>query len=236
MSQSGQSVGQTGGSTPSGLATLPAVWVGVVILLSLYHIYSSWPATYAYDLPDSAVYLVYAGLIVSVVNILWGLWLVGLAIGRSVRFPRHFTIWQVANIVWIVLAEVYVLVMPDFVVTLTPLLYAAVEIAIGVICIRLLRHNADTARAYGNAGTERPPVIVSIIAAVIGIIVGGALGFGAGLGIGAFIAEATDMSCFEGACGFFAFFVGLFAMLAGAVAGAVFAVWRTNRGRPAAAA
>ena len=43
------------------------------------------------------------------------------------------------------------------------------------------------------------------------------------------------MSCFEGACGYFAFFMGLFAMLAGAVAGGIFAVWRVNRRRGLAA-
>ncbi len=47
----------------------------------------------------------------------------------------------------------------------------------------------------------------------------------------ALFAEATDMSCFEGACGYFAFFMGLFALLAGAVAGGIFAVWRVNRRR-----
>jgi membrane associated rhomboid family serine protease len=51
------------------------------------------------------------------------------------------------------------------------------------------------------------------------------------LGIGVVIAETTDMSCFEGACGFFAFFAGLFGMLAGAVLGAILAVWLTNRRR-----
>ena len=40
------------------------------------------------------------------------------------------------------------------------------------------------------------------------------------------------MSCFEGACGYFAFFMGLFAMLAGAIAGGIFAVWCVNRRRP----
>ena len=228
-----QSDGTAPGASGSGPATLPALWVGFNILTAIYGVYSAWPVTYAYDIPDSALYLVYSSLAAGVVNILWGLYLIGLAVGRSVRFPRHFTIWQIVNIVWIVLREAYVLVTPDFVVTLTPLAYAAVEIAIGVICIRLLRYHPGTAATYSNAETERPPAIVSVIAALIGVIIGGALGFGAGLFGGVIISEATDMSCFEGACGYFAFFLGLAVMLAGAIAGGIFAVWRTNRRRPA---
>lgn len=226
----------TRSSTPPGgvgPVVLPPIWVGINILLAAYGIYSAWPVTYAYDIPDSALYLIYAGLIAGAVNILWGLYLVGLAVGGSARFPRHFTIWQVVNIVWIVLREAYVLVTPDFVVTLPPLLYAAGEIAIGVICILLLRRRPEAASAYSNTGSEPPPLIVSVIAAFLGVVIGGALGFGTGLGLGVFISEATHMSCFEGACGFFAFFMGLGGMLAGAIAGGIFAVWRTNRRRPA---
>ena len=170
------------------------------------------------------LYLIYGGLIAGVVNILWGLLLVGLAISRSANFPAHFTIWQIVNIVWIAAREVYVLVTPDFVPTIQPLLYGAGEIAIGIFCIAILRRKSETAQAYSNAGDERPPVIVSIIAAILGVIVGGALGFGLGLLGGSLFADATNMSCFEGACGYFAFFMGLFALLAGAVAGGIFAV------------
>jgi hypothetical protein len=232
MSQPERS-GTAPGASRSGLATLPALWVGVNILIAIYAVYSAWSVTYAYGIPDSALYLVYASLAAGVVNMLCGLYLVGLAIGGSVRFPRHFTIWQIVNIVWIALREAYVLVTPDFVVTLSPLAYAAAEIAIGVICIRLLSRHPGTAAAYSNTGTGRPPAIVSVIAALLGVIIGGALGFGAGIVGGVIISDATEMSCFEGACGYIAFFLGLAAMLAGAIAGAVFAVWRTNRRRPA---
>jgi hypothetical protein len=220
----------------AGLAALPAIWVGLNILLAVYGIYSAWPAMHDYRIPDSALYLVYGGLAGGGVNILWGLYIVGLAVSRSVRFPRHFTIWQVVNIVWIALREVYVLVTPDFVVTLPPLAYAAGAIAIGVVCILLLRRRSGTAGAYSNVETERPPAIVSVIAAVLGVVIGGVLGFGAGLLGGGLIAEVSDMSCFEGACGFFAFFIGLAVMLVGAVGGGIFAVWRTNRRRPVRAA
>lgn len=231
---SGGSAEETGGAT--GIAMLPAIWVGVIIVLAVYGVVSGWPATYSYDLPDSAFYLIYAGLAAAAVNILWGLYLIGLAIGRSARFPRQFTIWQVANIVWILAREIYVLVTPDFIVTLTPLLYAGGEIAIGVVLILLLRRRPEMAAAYSGSETARPPAIVSVIVAVLGIIIGGGLGFGAGLLAGGLIAELGHMSCFEGACGFFAFFVALAGMVAGAIGGGIFAVWRANRRKPAAAA
>jgi hypothetical protein len=71
MSQSEPVIGRPGSAQQSGLANVPPVWVAVVVLLSAYGIISTWPATYAYDLPASAVTLVYAGLIADVVNILW---------------------------------------------------------------------------------------------------------------------------------------------------------------------
>ena len=48
-------------------------------------------------LPDRIFYFVLGGLIFDIVTILWGLYLLGLAFGRSARFPRHFTIWQIAT-------------------------------------------------------------------------------------------------------------------------------------------
>jgi hypothetical protein len=82
---------------------------------------------------------------------------------------------------------------------------------------------------------QRPPVILSVIAAVLGLIIGGAIGGGGGLALGTVIAEVTEMSCFEGGCGIFAFVVGLLGVLLGALVGAIFAVWLTNRRRPAPA-
>jgi hypothetical protein len=217
----------------SGLAVLPPLWVGVNVALAAWGFIEAWPVIYDHDIPDAVLTLIYGGLIAGVVNLLWGLLLVGLAISRSASFPRHFTIWQIVNIVWIAVRETYVLVTPDFAPTIQPLLYGAGEIAIGIFCIAILRRKSETAQAYSNAGAERPPVIVSIIAAILGVIVGSALGFGVGFFGGGLFADATNMSCFEGACGYFAFFMGLFALLAGAIAGGIFAVWRVNRRRPA---
>ena len=230
-------VGGPGGfAGGSGLAWLPPLWVGANVALAVWGVSEAWPATYSYGIPDAVLYLVYGGLVAGVVNVLWGLLLVGLAISRSAGFPAHFTIWQIANIVWIVAREAYVLVTPDFAPTIQPLLYGAGEIAIGIFCIAMLRRKSETAEVYSNAGAQQPPVIASIIAAILGVIVGGALGFGAGMLGGGLFAELTDMSCFEGACGYFAFFMGLFGLLAGAVAGGILAVWWVNRRRPARSA
>ncbi|TIP38053.1 MAG: hypothetical protein E5X69_19635, partial [Mesorhizobium sp.] len=77
-----------------------------------------------------------------------------------------------------------------------------------------------------NLETERPPVFVSILAALLGIILGGVIGAFGGFFAGSLIADLTHMSCFEGACGFFAAFVGLGGLIVGAIAGGIFAIWR----------
>jgi hypothetical protein len=220
------------GGGASVLAVLPALWVVLNMVFAAYGTFTSLPLLYDYQLPDSALDLIYANAIASVVNGLWGLYLVGLAISRSVRFPRHFIIWQVANLIWIAAREIYVLVTPDFVVSLRPLLYAAGEMAIGIVLILLLKQRPEAAKAYSNTEMAGTPVIVTVIIAFLGIVLGGALGFGGGLLGGALIAEVSDMSCFEGACGFFAFFMGLAGMLAGAIGGGIFAIWRANRKKP----
>ena len=147
--------GQAAGG--AGLAMLPAIWVGLNVALAGWGIMGSWRTTFDYEMPDGVLYLVYAGLVAGIVNILWGLYLIGLAVNRSDRFPRQFTVWQVANILWIVGREAYVLVTPDFVPTIQSLLFAAGQIAIGVVCILLLRRKSGTARAYSRSGSQRPP-------------------------------------------------------------------------------
>jgi hypothetical protein len=224
--------GQPGLPANPWLARLPAIWVGVVILWSIWGIRQAWPATYAYELPDSVIYFIYAGLIADVVNILWGLALVGLAIARSSGFPRQFVIWQIVNIAWVGLRIVYILVNPDFVLSVVPLIYAAIEIGVGIFMIRLAKNPAAIAVAYSSR-TARPSIIVSIIATILGIILGGVVGALAGFGGGALYADLTSMSCFEGACGYFAFFMGLFGIVIGAIAGGILAVALVNRRRSA---
>lgn len=214
---------------PGLLAYVPVGWLAVVMILSLRGLISTVPLLSTYGLPEGVLLLVYGGMAVSAITLLWGLYILSLAISRSPRFPRHFKAWQIAMIVWLVAREAYVAITPDFAFSLQSTAMTAIEIAIGLFCLYLLGRNRDTATLYGNAEAAAPSLLVSIIAAILGIIVGGALGFGVGLGIGVAISEATEMSCFEGACGFFAFFVGLAGILFGAIAGGIFAIRRVNR-------
>ena len=39
----------------------------------------------------------------------------------------------------------------------------------------------------------------------------------------------TDMSCFEGSCGYFALFIGLAGLAVGAIAGGILGVWLVHR-------
>jgi hypothetical protein len=220
----------------SALAALPAAWVGVVVLLSIYGIWQAGFGAYYYEIPDRILYFIYAGFAAAAINILWGLALLGLAIARSPRFPRGFIVWQVANIAWALLREAYVVIVPDFMVAILPLVLTVGEIAIGVFCIQLLSGKGPAVNAYAANGSRDggPSTLVVIVAAIFGIIVGGAVGFGIGLGGGIAFSEFTHMSCFEGACGFFAFFMGLFGLIIGAVAGGILAVWLMLRRRRSA--
>ena len=223
---------QPAGRPDSGLSFIPVAWLVIVMGLSAYGLISNWRLIGDFSLPDNVLFLIYGGLAGGVITILWGLYLLGLAFNRSARFPRHYTIWQVAIIIWILLRQAYVLLVSDFVFSAEGLGFTVAEIAIGLLCIYLLRNGAGAETVYANPETERPPVFVSILAALLGIILGGAIGACAGFFAGSLIADLTHMSCFEGACGFFAAFVGLGGLIVGAVAGGIFVIWRVNRRRP----
>ncbi|AZO11574.1 MULTISPECIES: hypothetical protein [unclassified Mesorhizobium] len=227
---------QPRGRPDSGLSYVPVAWLIIVMGLSAYGLISNWRLIGDFNLPESVSFLIYSGLAGGVVTILWGLYLLGLAFNRSARFPRHYTIWQGAIILWLVLRQAYTLMVPDFVFSAEALGFTIAEIAIGLLCIYLLRRGAGAEAVYANPETERPSLLVSLLAALLGIIVGGAIGACAGFFAGSLIADATHMSCFEGACGFFAVFVGLAGLVVGAIAGAIFAVWRVNRRKTAPAA
>jgi hypothetical protein len=213
----------------SGLSYIPPAWLAFVVAWSVYSMNSAWPLTSDYGLPDSVYYLIYGSLAASIVIFLWGLFVLGLAFNRSARFPRHFTLWQVATILWLLARQSYILVTPDFVFSARGLAVTGAEIAVGLLCIYLLRRGSGADAVYANSETERPPVLASIIATLLGVILGAALGACAGFFGGLMVANLTDMSCFEGACAYFALFVGLAGLVVGAVAGGVFAVWRVNR-------
>ncbi|BCM21615.1 hypothetical protein [Mesorhizobium sp. J8] len=222
---------QPAGRPDSGLSFIPVAWLVIVMGLSAYGLIANWRLIGDFSLPENAFLLVYGGLTGGVITILWGLYLLGLAFNRSARFPRHYTIWQAAIIVWLILRQAYVSY--AFVFSVEALGFTVTEIAIGLLCIYLLRNGAGSETVYANPETERPPVFVSILAALLGIILGGAVGAFGGFFAGSLIADLTHMSCFEGACGFFAAFVGLGGLIVGAIAGGIFAIWPVNRRRPA---
>lgn len=68
-----------------------------------------------------------------------------------------------------------------------------------------------------------------VLIALLGMILGGALGFGAGVLLGLALNEVFGISCFEGACGYFAAFMGLVGMVLFAIAGAVILVRLARR-------
>jgi hypothetical protein len=220
---------QPAGRPDSGLSYIPPAWLAIVMALSVYGMISAWRLIGDYGLPDSALFLVYGGLAAGIITILWGFYLLGLAFSRSARFPRYFTIWQVATILWLAARQASVLVTPDFVFSPKGLAVTGAEIAIGVLCIYLLRRGSGAETVYANPEAESPSVLVSIVAALLGIILGAAIGACAGFAAGSLIADATDMSCFEGACGYFALFIGLAGLVVGAIGGGLFVVWRVHR-------
>jgi len=237
----GPDMTSSNGQTPlrrpdSGLSFVPLGWLVFVMAWSVYGLISAWRLVGEHGLPDRIAYLVYGGLAVDVITMLWGLYLLGLAFGRSSRFPRQFTIWQVATIIWLLARQAYVLTVPDFVFSGRALAVTAAEIAIGVLCIYLLRRGSEADAVYAGPQTESPSVFVSVVAALLGIILGAVIGAVGGFLVGSVISEARDMSCFEGACGYFALFIGLAGLVVGAIGGGLFAVWRVHRrkGKPVA--
>jgi hypothetical protein len=232
-----------GGGDP-WLLYLPAGWVAVVMALCAYGIWSSWPVIFDNQLPASIAYFIYATIAASVVTILWGSYILALALRRSPHFPRNFIFWQIADIAWSLLIQAYALIVPDFGFSLDVLARVGVEIAIGLFCIQLARGasrsvagDALSAAAVqtGPVAGTRPSFLVLAALALLGVVLGGVLGFGAGLLAGIGLVEINNISCFEGACGYFAFFLGFAGLVAGAVGGGIFAVWRGLRRRRSAA-
>lgn len=216
----------------AGMAWLPVTWVAVVMLLGIYGIVTAYPLLWEYGLPDSVFPLLYASVAAGVVTLPWGLYLLGLAYNRSFRFPTHFIVWQVAQIVWLLVRETYVLVTPEFVSTPMSLAMPAAEIAIGLFCVWIVTR-ASARVAYSNSEAARPSVLTSVILGLVGFVVGGAVGAFAGFLAGGAIAELASISCFEGGCGYFAAAIAAVGLLVGALGGCAVAVLVANRRRPA---
>jgi hypothetical protein len=217
------------GRPDSGLSFVPVVWLLFVMAWSVYWLVSVRWLFDSSGLPDRVFYFVLGGLIFDIVTIVWGLYLLGLASSRSARFPRHFTIWQITTIAWRLAEQVYALTVPDFTVSGRELAIAATEIVIGLFCIYLLRRRDEAKAFYARPEAQAPSVFISIAAALLGIVLGAAAGAVGGFLIGAAIAEVTDVSCFEGGCGYFAIVIGLAGLVVGAIGGGILALWLVHR-------
>lgn len=216
------------------LGWLPVAWLCLVMLLSARGIDGSVSFLLGFTPSSSVFYFVVGSTIVGALTILWGLWLLGLAYNRSARFPRQFTLWQIAFIAALVAKQAYILLAPDFAVTGWSLAYVAAEIAVGIAMIVLVNRSEAAHSLFGNEKGESPRLVVIALFAVLGVVVGGAVGAGLGLAVGMLISELTDMSCFEGACGYFVVLAGIVGCLAGAVLGGILAAWLAARRRRSA--
>ncbi|MGF7008344.1 hypothetical protein [Aminobacter sp. BE322] len=231
--------GEGGAGDRSMLGWLPVAWVCIVMALAARGIDGSLASIWSYAFPGSVLAFIYGSMAVGVVTIGWGLWLLWLVYQRSPRFARQFTLWQGAVIAALVVKQAYVLAAPDFAFSLTALAWSLGEIVVGVAMIVLVkRERQDRPAPLAAPGAPRPAL--SIAAAIglvlLGIVVGGALGLGLGIGGGQIYASATDMSCFEGGCGYFVIFMGLAGTIVGALAGGIFTLWRVlsrRSGQPA---
>lgn len=214
---------------------LPVAWLCLVMALSTRGIDASIAVMQDFSMPTAVLVLIYASVGFGAVTILWGFYLLALVYNRSARFPRNFTIWQWTIVAFLLAKQIYILVMPDFAFGFVGLAWDFGEIAIGLVMIWLVNRQGQPRALIGNE-RQRPTLLVSVIAAVLGVVVGAAIGFGLAMVFGTVLSEVTDMSCFEGACGYFIIFLGLGGMLVGAVAGGIFAVWRVNRRKAKAVA
>lgn len=214
----------------SGLSYVPVAWVVVTMAMEVRGLFGIWPALFpGYGWPESVAVLFWATSVFDVVSLLWSFFLLGLAFGRSARFPRQFTIWQSAVIVWLVCVQAYALVAPGFAFAPRALATAAGEIAIGLACIYLLRSGGGAEAVYTGEGGDRPGIAVSLLFAALGLLLGAAVGAAVGLGVGSLLAEGLDVGCFEGGCGYFVLFAGAVGLLVGAVAGLVLVLWLVVR-------
>lgn len=210
-------------------AAAPVVWLCANLLLSLRGLWQGWPTLFAYDLPDAVADYVHASMAAGAVQILFGLYVLGLAWRKSPRFPFWFTLWAVLTIVTDVAFLAATLFIEPFAQTWMPWLIALVSVALSVWTIMLVRRPAAATLAAPATTAGPAPAGVVILHALLGLVLGGAAGLGIGLLAGSVIVDWLDVSCFEGGCGYAAAAIGLLGLIIGAIAGPVFAVLRTRR-------
>ena len=221
----------------TGLGWLPVAWLVFSIAMAAYRAWTTWPVLNEYGLPPAVTWLIEGELVVAAIIIIGGLFVLAAALGRMPIYPKAFMLWQGFAIAALIAIAIYTAIMPDFVMAPLSYVYWLGEILIGIACIIIVRRApARETQALAQPGTAGPAlsVLARIILAFLGLLFGGFIGFWLGLGIGIAIAEATNMSSFEGASGYFAFFIGLFGVLVGAIIGLVLALYWTRRKKPIA--
>lgn len=216
------------------VAAAPVIWLCASIFLSLRGLWQSGWAVFGIELPAGIMGYIYASQAAGVVQVLLGLYVLGLAWRRSPRFPFWFTVWASIAILadmGFSLASLFIgAFSPDW----SPWLIVAVSVAISVWTIMLVRSPRPMAAATAPAVPAGPvPVGVLVLNAVLGLVLGGAAGLGVGLLAGSVIVDWLDVSCFEGGCGYAAAAIGLLGLILGAIGGPIFAVLRTRRARRA---
>jgi hypothetical protein len=185
-------------------------------------------------MPGDITTYMYVGTATPALHILGGLFVLGLAWRKSPRFAFWFTVWAVFVIVCDVSMQAATLFIPAFVQSLQQWLITGLFTAAGIAAIVVVRRQpAPDLAPAAAAASARAPVGVVSINAVLGFIVGGGLGLALGLLIGSVAVDLLGISCFEGGCGYAAVAIGLLVMIAGAIAGLVFAIVRTRRRTPA---
>jgi hypothetical protein len=201
--------------------------------MDAYRSWTTWPLLGEFDLPPAAARLIEGQLAVAAITLIGGLFVLATALGRMRIYPSAFTLWQCFVIAAILAVAVYTSIMPEFLTPPLSYVYWLGEIAIGIACIVIVRKAPLEPHALAQARSGDYSVFARIIFAFLGILLGGFIGFWIGLGIGIAIAEATNMSSFEGQSGFFAVFIGLAGVLVGAIIGLVLALYWTRRKKAA---
>jgi hypothetical protein len=220
----------------SGLAWLPVAWLVITMALEIYRASGAWPALNDYGLPPAATWLIEGELIIAAIAIIGGLFVLATALGRMPVYPMAFMLWQGFNIAALIAIAIYTAAIPDFVMAPLTYVYWLGEIIIGIACIIIVRRKPALQTGSPVQQHSAAPIAFSVIAGIIfaflGVLIGGFIGFWIGLGIGVAISETTHMSCFEGACGYFAVLLGLAGVLVGAIIGLVLALFWTRRKKP----
>lgn len=215
------------------VAALPAIWVGVIVVLSARGILRSVQTVLTDGIPAEIATYIQVGMAASLVQILGGACLLVLAWRGSPRFARWFTIWALFVICCDIGLQAATLFIGAFTQILEPWLITGLFTAIGIVAIVIARRaETSPAATAASAGTPASTGIV-VLHGLVGFIVGGGLGLVVGFGVGALTVELLDVSCFEGGCGYAAVAIAFLVMIAGAIIGLVMAIRRARRRRAA---